>query len=65
VIPLLGLGALSYGRWFYGASYAGLVPGPIYERYHWRPALVAFFGFGGGMGRRFGFGNMAGALAAL
>jgi hypothetical protein len=48
-----------YGRWFYGASYGWCwFPGPIYERYHWRPALVAFFGFGGGMGVGFGFGNM-------
>ncbi|MGO9094597.1 MAG: DUF6600 domain-containing protein [Bryobacteraceae bacterium] len=54
-----------YGRWFYGASYGWCwFPGPIYERYHWRPALVAFFGFGGGagMGIGFGFGFGFGAM---
>jgi hypothetical protein len=46
-----------YGRWFYGAPYGWCwFPGPIYERYHWRPALVAFFGFGGGAGFGVGFG---------
>jgi hypothetical protein len=46
-----------YGRWFYGAAYGWCwFPGPIHGRYYWRPALVAFFGFGHGAG--IGFGNL-------
>ncbi len=39
-----------YGSW-YRASYGwSWVPGPRYSRHYYRPALVAFFGFGGGFG---------------
>ena len=38
-----------YGRWFYSAPYGwAWYPGPVYVRPVWRPALVTFFGFGGG-----------------
>ncbi len=49
-----------YGRWFYGAPYGWCwYPGPIHHRHFWRPALVAFFGFGGGgVNIGVGFGNV-------
>ena len=50
-----------YGRWFRHARFGwGWYPGSYYSRHHWRPALVAFFGYGGrggpgiGLGSRFG-----------
>ena len=50
-----------YGRWFRHARFGwGWYPGSFYSRHHWRPALVAFFGYGGrggigiGLGSRFG-----------
>jgi hypothetical protein len=49
-----------YGRWFYngGAGWCWW-PGAIGHPRFWRPALVAFFGFGrGGFGLSFGFGNV-------
>jgi len=52
-----------YGRWFNYGSYGWCwYPGPMHQRHYWRPALVAFFGWGGygglhaGIG--FGFGNV-------
>jgi hypothetical protein len=45
-----------YGRWFYGAYGWAWWPGPLYGRYYWHPALVGFFGWGGGFGFGFGFG---------
>ena len=52
-----------YGRWFNYGSYGWCwYPGSIHDRHYWRPALVAFFGWGGlggfhaGIG--FGFGNV-------
>jgi hypothetical protein len=53
-----------YGRWFYETRYGGWCwwPGSIYSRTYWRPALVAFFGWGnyGGFhaGIGFGYGNV-------
>jgi hypothetical protein len=48
-----------YGRWFYGARYGWCwFPGPMHERHYWRPALVAFFGFGRGGGVGLGFGSL-------
>ncbi len=50
-----------YGRWFNAPGYGWCWwPGGIRERYSWRPALVAFFGFGGhgGFGATVGFGNV-------
>ncbi|MDE2755039.1 MAG: hypothetical protein OXI92_00670 [Acidobacteriota bacterium] len=51
-----------YGRWFRHARYGwGWYPGSYYSRHRWRPALVAFFGFGGrgglgiGLGSRYGY----------
>jgi hypothetical protein len=49
-----------YGRWFWAAGYGwAWYPGPVYVRPVYRPALVAFFGFGGG-GTSFSvaFGNV-------
>jgi len=47
-----------YGRWFYEPAYGWLwYPGAIGVRHYWSPALVAFFGFGGG-GVAVGFGNV-------
>jgi hypothetical protein len=47
-----------YGRWFRSPGYGWCwFPGPAYGHHYWRPALVAFFGFGrGGVG--IGFGNV-------
>ena len=53
-----------YGRWFYANTYGWCwYPGPYVVRPVWQPALVAFFGFGGGgvgisIGGAFGFGNV-------
>lgn len=48
-----------YGRWFYGAPYGWCwFPGPVGYHHYWRPALVAFFGFGHGVHVGFGFGNV-------
>lgn len=54
-----------YGRWFYNRPYGWCWwPGGIYARHYWRPALVAFFGWGGhhgfqfGVGVGFGFGSI-------
>ena len=45
-----------YGRWYWGsygwAWWPGVISGPCY----WRPALVGFFGWGGGVGFGVGFG---------
>ena len=52
-----------YGRWYQHASYGwGWYPGHRYGRHHWRPALVAFFGYnsysGFSVGLNFGFGHI-------
>jgi hypothetical protein len=40
-----------YGRWFYEPAFGWCwYPGAIGVRHYWSPALVAFFGFGGGFG---------------
>ncbi|HWQ52439.1 MAG TPA: FecR family protein [Bryobacteraceae bacterium] len=44
-----------YGRWYHGHHGWCWYPGDIRGRHYWRPALVAFFGFGGG-GVHVGFG---------
>jgi hypothetical protein len=47
-----------YGRWFRNGSYGWCWwPGARAQRYYWRPALVAFFGFGG-VNVGIGFGNV-------
>jgi len=51
-----------YGNWYMSPFGWAWYPGPIYGRHYWRPALVGFFGwgggFGGGFGVGFGFGNV-------
>lgn len=48
-----------YGRWFFEPAYGWCwYPGLIGVRHYWAPALVAFFGFGGGVSVGFGFGNV-------
>ena len=47
-----------YGRWFYEPAFGWCwYPGALGVRHYWSPALVAFFGFGGG-GVGLGFGNV-------
>lgn len=45
-----------YGRWYRASFGWAWWPGPAYGPYYWRPALVGFFGWGGGVGFGFGFG---------
>jgi len=51
-----------YGNWYMSPFGWAWYPGSIYGRHYWRPALVGFFGwgggFGGGIGVGFGFGNV-------
>jgi len=47
-----------YGRWLYEPAFGWCwYPGALGVRHYWSPALVAFFGFGGG-GLAVGFGNV-------
>lgn len=47
-----------YGRWFHAPLYGWCWwPGGLHARHYWRPALVAFFGFGNA-GIGFGFGRV-------
>jgi hypothetical protein len=47
-----------YGRWFFEPAFGWCwYPGAIGVRHYWSPALVAFFGFGGG-GVGVAFGNV-------
>jgi hypothetical protein len=46
-----------YGRWYNHASYGwGWYPGVYHHHHHWRPALVAFFGWGSYSGFNVGVG---------
>jgi hypothetical protein len=46
-----------YGRWYHHASFGWVWhPGYRHARHYWRPALVAFFGYGSHSGFRFGVG---------
>jgi hypothetical protein len=47
-----------YGRWFRASFGWAWYPGPVYAPYYWSPALVGFFGYGGGFGVGFGFGGI-------
>ncbi len=52
-----------YGRWFYHRPYGWCwYPGGRHYRHHWRPALVAFFGWGShrgfSVGVGFGYGRV-------
>lgn len=44
-----------YGRWFWNTGYGWCWwPGAVRARYAWSPALVGFFGWGGGVGAGWG-----------
>jgi hypothetical protein len=45
-----------YGRWFWHNAGWYWWPGALHTRHHWRPALVAFFGWGRYGGARVGIG---------
>jgi len=47
-----------YGNWYMSSFGWAWYPGPFGGRHYWRPALVGFFGWGGGVGLGFGFGNV-------
>jgi hypothetical protein len=48
-----------YGRWFNNPGYGWCWwPGSIASSYFWSPALVGFFGWGGGFGVGVGFGGI-------
>jgi hypothetical protein len=55
-----GWAPFHYGRWFWAPGYGwAWYPGPVYVRPVYSPALVAFFGFGGGgFGFSLAFGNV-------
>lgn len=43
-----GWAPFHYGRWIHVSGYWAWAPGPLVVRSYWSPALVAFFGTGGG-----------------
>jgi len=45
-----------WGRWYWGSYGWAWWPGAFGPRYYWSPALVGFFGWGGGVGFSVGFG---------
>ena len=47
-----------YGNWYMSSFGWAWYPGAIGGRHYWRPAMVGFFGWGGGGGSAFGFGNV-------
>ena len=48
-----------YGRWFWDTGFGwSWWPGARTGHHYWRPALVGFFGFGGGGTAGFGFGHV-------
>lgn len=49
-----GWAPFHYGRWFYASNRWCWYPGAIGVRHYWSPGLVAFVGFGGGIGVGFG-----------
>jgi hypothetical protein len=52
-----GWAPFHYGRWFYHRPYGWCwYPGYRHVRHYWRPALVAFFGWGSHSGFRVGIG---------
>ncbi len=54
-----GWAPFHYGSWYFRTGYGwSWFPGPRYGHYWWHPAMVGFFGFGGGVGVEFGFGNI-------
>jgi hypothetical protein len=54
-----GWAPFHYGSWYFRAGLGwSWFPGQRYGRYWWHPAMVGFFGFGGGFGVGFGFGNI-------
>jgi len=52
-----GFAPFHYGRWVFGGGGWGWAPGPVFVRPFYAPAMVAWFGGGGGFGVGFGFGG--------
>jgi len=57
-----GYAPFHYGRWAYIDNSWGWVPCPVQARPYFAPALVAWFGFGGGSGLFASFGFGAGSI---
>jgi len=54
-----GWAPFHYGSWYFRTGYGwSWFPGQRYGHYWWHPAMVGFFGFGGGFDVGFGFGNV-------
>jgi len=54
-----GWAPFHYGSWYMRAGLGwAWFPGPRVGRAFWRPAMVGFIGWGGGIGVGFGFGNI-------
>jgi hypothetical protein len=54
-----GWAPFHYGSWYFRTGFGwSWFPGQRYGHYWWRPAMVGFFGFGGGFGAGVGFGNV-------
>jgi len=54
-----GWAPFHYGSWYFRTGFGwSWFPGQRYGHYWWHPAMVGFFGFGGGFGVGFGFGNV-------
>lgn len=54
-----GWAPFHYGSWYYRTGFGwSWFPGQRYGHYWWHPAMVGFFGFGGGSGFAVGFGNV-------
>lgn len=54
-----GWAPFHYGSWYFRTGFGwSWFPGLRYGHYWYHPALVGFFGFGGGFGVGFGFGNI-------
>ena len=48
-----------YGNWYMSSFGWAWYPGPFGGRHYWRPAMVGFFGWGGGgLSLGFGYGNV-------
>jgi hypothetical protein len=54
-----GWAPFHYGSWYFRTGYGwSWFPGARYGHYWWHPAMVGFFGLGGGVGVGVGFGHV-------